>query len=93
MADVTRYCVHYMSESGKPWIAGDVIAMVRNEDRIIVGHSSGGPDSTVSEGISYFPAARQRPQLPRGGQIPRPLRTDICRRNYMPDRCGLWGRR
>ena len=43
----------------------DIIAMLRNEDRIIVGHSSDGPDSTVSEGISSFPAARQRPQLPR----------------------------
>ncbi len=55
MADVTRYCVHYMSESGKPWIAGDVIAMVRNEDRIIVGHSSGGARQHCQRGNQLLP--------------------------------------
>jgi hypothetical protein len=40
---------------------GDVVAIVRNEERIFVGHSSGGPDNTTSEGISSFTAARLRP--------------------------------
>lgn len=40
---------------------GDAVAILRNEERIFVGHSSGGPDNTTSEGISSFTAARLRP--------------------------------
>jgi hypothetical protein len=39
----------------------DVVAILRNETRIFVGRSSGGPDNETSEGISSFTAARQRP--------------------------------
>ena len=40
---------------------GDGVAILRNEERIVVGHPSGGPDNTTSEGISSFTAARLRP--------------------------------
>jgi hypothetical protein len=40
----------------------DVIAILRDDERIFVGHSSGGPDNIVSDGISSFnPAGRMRP--------------------------------
>ena len=36
---------------------GDVIAILRDEQDIFVGHSSGGPDDTVMEGITTFTSA------------------------------------
>jgi hypothetical protein len=49
-------------DSGSPPARfGDVVATLRSEEGIFVGHSSGGPDNTTSEGISSFTAARLRP--------------------------------